>query len=1710
MAIDSAQLRIDAYLASTDISNLDDTRLETELNDPDVIVNEPIVQETIVETDPIAPSEDELFEREMRVQSYNESISSQDNDLGYLNLPEYNLNAMGEQLDPDVDKDDINFVQVQSDHNENQILKVSELLFTPNEISYFKKTPIGISEAGRFLDVEDYLPAGGFYKGYEALSVQTIANDIQEGKDVSNNDLKTFNDYLKKHMEVQLRGFTWAGGVRYYGTPMPAFIAEFMFSGGVGKVAQKATTQALIKGAVQSSIAASEKIAIGTLGYGARGAAMTVAMAPSVSRTYGQLRVNEQLTLTEQGRAILSEAEESPAISVMKAYAYTSVDVVSEMTGAPLSRVIAPLTNRMASKVYTTATSALPPKVVNGFLDAYQKIKPNAALQNVLDKAGWHGMLMELGEERVADVLRVHANIAFGESYTFDEILDQITPSKEQFLIEAGIIGGLKTASSAIAIGQNVLSKRMYNEEDITLATSTSENDVENLVEESLNIEIEPPDINSPEAIYTLESQEAFELDETKPDSDVDMDTYVEYESSSQKVAEDQVNSKLQTAYKRVAELKRLAKRNNDRFVDWILKGGQLSYDQLSSMGIDGLSLDSVNQALKGKIPRRPWIRNTNNPNTGPTQTIDQLTERYNSDFVPYDPNISTDQSAQITNEEMVDIIREFVYEQGFRGQTGFEAIMDLEVAAEILELENEIDFFSQMSARDADLYFSDMTLDLPDLGNADYNNINTNIPLETEIDLETIYADSAQDIDQELINQDIDAELRGFLLNYMPVLPQITEQDEADIPIPKIDYSESNADAIKTAWVTKYFAIDKLVSMYESKYGAIPDSFNPKLLISAYGGIIGRFEQAVKFGTFKFTIDGKAIRTGQGFKPILDIFDGLIIPIEGNRAQRKLDLNKYLIARRIQQDIQNYVNKETGEDLVGPVQERRASKEQQLQADLDLVSLGIKYGDSIDYFDRTARELYAYQRRNLELLVDSGNMSRDRYKQIIEDNPNYIPFHRVMLDTLFDKDGNVSKETAQIYKILGAEEANIMEETGILSQKQYDMIAKEDPSLASQLNDMIEITKAPSAIKGLFNKATSRYITQRLTGSQRAIKDPLYSIMQSTYNVMNIAARNDVAQSVAKMADLMPEQIQRIMPTPLRDSKNRIVKDEDGKTIMELVTNDNSIEVYVDGQRQAYEVAKPIREALNMQDIKSMAMFEKIFVTPITLFRIGTTITPDFILSLFFRDQFVAALQSKTAANPVIDLPMAISAMINKTNLYHEWQASGGQMTNYMDLSDQGIEKAYEDIMDDSSYLNKVIKSYGLKPLRDMQRAFDSVTRISIYNANVRAGKSSREASYEAREALADFQKAGTQAEKVNRYLPFFNVAIRGTDVMQRSARENPAKFALIGLSTITLPSLILTGYYLFGADEESRRAYLALPQSDKDYNWMWRNEDGTWSAVPKPYAPGYLFGTMPQKYLEWMYATHPKDAKEFFVDFIQGATTSVSPIQSIPAVAPPPLKTWLEIKSNYLFYNEGAVIPTYKVNMEPDLQASRFGSSTATLIGDKFNMSPIVVDKIIKDVLGNAGQYGLDGAELLSDKLKDARNEPIPADPSKLPRIVRRFIKQDPLLARSETENAWWDTYSIVQTKINSLREYEKLPDLKQADEYENKFKTIFDQQYQMLDNGKLISQLYRERNEIIDDANLTVEEKDKQLERINVEKNEVITESLNEFNNAIQDAN
>jgi hypothetical protein len=163
----------------------------------------------------------------------------------------------------------------------------------------------------------------------------------------------------------------------YYGSPMPAFIAEFMLTFGYGKVAQTAAVGAITKGVM---VAAETAALARYTGYAARVAAQTTAFVPMSVRNFGDLELNARLQITEKGHVFIQEANLNPVTTFLKAYAYTGAEVASELSGAKLGTfVINPIARRLVTPA-NTMISKLPPKLVTGLINMYKKIQPNTLI----------------------------------------------------------------------------------------------------------------------------------------------------------------------------------------------------------------------------------------------------------------------------------------------------------------------------------------------------------------------------------------------------------------------------------------------------------------------------------------------------------------------------------------------------------------------------------------------------------------------------------------------------------------------------------------------------------------------------------------------------------------------------------------------------------------------------------------------------------------------------------------------------------------------------------------------------------------------------------------------------------------------------------------------------------------------------------------------------------------------------------------------------------------------------------------------------------------------------------------------------------------------------------------------------------------------------------------------------------------------------------
>ena len=1765
-----------------------------------------------------------------------------------ISINEANRRALDRTIDlTDPAMSDINDM---AQKNMDQTYALAVTRFSPEQIAQWQDNPIGFTEAGKFIEAKDVVPGGGIVSAYESGKIVLIGQKLKNQEKLTEEEEKYFNEFIDKQLEMQIRGFTWGGGMAYYGSQMPAFMIEFAMTRGYGKTAQVAAEYSITKGVM---VSAQKQALARYTGYAANIAARTATMVPANMRNYGDLRLGQYVELTQDGYAILADSAEKPYLTALKAFAYTSSEVASELVGVKIGKyLVDPVTKRIKLKA-TANIDKIPPKLMNGLITAYRKLKPNAKIQDIMTKVGWHGMLNELGEERVAAVMNTYVDFAFGEQMSVDEIWDRIVPDKDQFLLEAGLITTMGSAKTGLTALANIKRNEGYSEEEIQeLLEGLTNDDVENALNEELNVEENAPvktvvnEDKASDAKLEVEEEAANEgltifqqqqLAQAKEEEKVKVSVkeriLQRYDEDPDKLLRDKRDDEVKKLRKEADAKRKKAK----RLIDFITKGGPLDPEVLINYGLDPAlvyNIDRYGRYGKAKRPpmgkglRRLWAIKARE---GTRQGLSEITERYNEEMNLFDWNVRTgsDSDRTLTDSQMAELIIEAI------DTDSLDMLMDAEVQLEIDMLERDADEIERLEDEELQEYYDRAYREA-----AEYND--AEVPLETEGSLEGQDIEYAETIDEATFNREVqeygdwlDSQIseetsRMYDMDESNLLDEFVDQPElVDDAPPVVDHSQSLFAAFYANFVNKFNAVEKAMKLAKSRGAKILDGANTELLISSYNGIIGNIKTTLQRNTFSIDEKGNMVKTGIGLKPILEAFDNLLFAKEPNKAQRKKDLIRYMIARRVQQDLQNYtipgtadtdvdvdveakpktqeelqapvsdfikefasdlgenlgnikaiINKEGTEvtfeldgtfsksdinklqeladsigvpvvllfdqkqypaksatvdgksledsgittetpkignnglfvdivtlqpkaemvgpapevvgptqpafardkKFVGPVTERKVTEEQAMQAEIDLADLAMKYGDSMELFDTTANELYDYQKRVLSLMVQSGNMSQEDYDQIIKDNPNYIPFQRVMIDDFLNKKGFDRDQIAEVLDVLGDDEVQNIIDEGKISQAQYDKVIAANPEATKLLDSLRTPSKGG---KGLFSGAASQAVVKRLRGSDLAIKDPINSIIANTSRIIDISSRNRIARSLINLNSFIPEHIRRIPQSELMQEV-----EVDGKKVYVPSRRipEGSVEVFVDGKRQFYEVSKPILKAMQNMKPEQLSFAENMFyyllTVPTTVFRLSATMTPDFVIRNTFRDQFNAAVMTKARATP-IDMVKGLVSLIGDGELYNDWRASGGSMGTYMDLSDTGLVDGYKDLMDEEKYTMKMLRSFGLKPFADFSNAMEQATRVGIYNAAKRKGMSDLQAAQESRQGTADFMRSGYIGQHVNRFIPFFNAAIQGTDKMIRVFKESPKQAGLVATMTITLPSVLITGYYMYEAPDDEREEYLDIPQWVKDTHWVYKVGD-EWVRVPKPFAMGYIFGSVPEKFLSWSHQNNKPGGKNIYQEVVLKTLAMTSPVSDFGSALPPTIKTGTELIQNYDWFRRMDIYPEYMDDFEPELRATPYTSETARALGEKFNISPVKVDFALRGTFASTSKYITGAGDLILNQIREFNGQEYSARPSSnldVP-ILGSFLVRSPRSGNSITGSTFYDLAQEVKIKTNSVKSFKgkKLRDYKKKNEF------LFSQAGQIKRASKKIAKLNKQRRQVRADLRMSSEEKAKRLEQLN----------------------
>jgi len=213
------------------------------------------------------------------------------------------------------------------------------------------------------------------------------AKDLEDGKEVSKEDLLG----LKEYVDRSLKDTDWGYKVADVVAQMVPFMGEFIATGGifaVGKTAAvKASTVALKKLATKTGA----KMLEGKLAQLGVEAVGTVAGGTLRALATGTVRVPAG-TIRKQLEATLTGDEESVFDSAKKAFGEHWVEIVSESTGGMFGVLSSPIKGQL---------------VKIALFKAFLKANPTrraSDVSRVFNRMGYHGVLGEMLEERIAEV----------------------------------------------------------------------------------------------------------------------------------------------------------------------------------------------------------------------------------------------------------------------------------------------------------------------------------------------------------------------------------------------------------------------------------------------------------------------------------------------------------------------------------------------------------------------------------------------------------------------------------------------------------------------------------------------------------------------------------------------------------------------------------------------------------------------------------------------------------------------------------------------------------------------------------------------------------------------------------------------------------------------------------------------------------------------------------------------------------------------------------------------------------------------------------------------------------------------------------------------------------------------------------------------------------------------------------------------------------
>lgn len=667
--------------------------------------------------------------------------------------------------------------------------------------------------------------------------------------------------------------------------------------------------------------------------------------------------------------------------------------------------------------------------------------------------------------------------------------------------------------------------------------------------------------------------------------------------------------------------------------------------------------------------------------------------------------------------------------------------------------------------------------------------------------------------------------------------------------------------------------------------------------------------------------------------------------------------------------------------------------QKQNKETGIDPVAAQLTF-DALDSpeFAQAAREVTEWNQKGIDLLVESGRITRESGEAIKLANPIYAPFFR-----------------------------EFEEEPGITRAKGKKFVPKKLKGSKRKIIDPIEgmIQQMEATISSAQRAAIERSLANLATQNPEALEDFITTtrapVIPTKFTVEEIKAElEEVGIDFSGVAD---EDLNELL-TVFRPSA--------------FPATQGVIKLKVEGKDKFFKVEKELLDVLEGTEIYKLGPFWDIVIgKPTRILKLGATgLNAAFglirnpardIQTFTVTSEFAKAGPFSAISGVLKDIKTKASGIaenfgfnsIKPSSDVAKFAALGGEMSGFITQDRAGTKHIQHDMLA-SNGIRYTINTFShpIDVLRNLVSITEIGVRVGEFSAALKEGeklygKGSLSASIFALNAAQDvttnFTRHGQIGKQINQVIPFFNVAIQGPDKIIRSFIERPLKSTVAAVSTLTIPAIFFwwrnkdkPWYRNMTAHEKANYIHFEAP-----------NDETTVIRFPVPFELGHVFQAIPVAFLDAVHNNRPEEVKEILAATLKTA---------VPWDWPSLIGPIIDIKANEDFAGR----PIVSRANEGKLPEDQFGPRTTELmkvIGKVINMSPSQIEHMVNSYSGG----------IYNRVARILRTGDVEKQPGDLPVIGTLFVR-DPFAPRKQVQDFYKEREELnkkFQSKKITIRD-------------------------------------------------------------------------------------